>query len=64
VARFLAYSLAAEAFWITFWATLIFFLGRSALSLAGFRMILLMILIWVALRLLFRNKAAALPPAG
>ena len=64
LARFLAYSLAAEAFWITFWATLIFFLGRSALSLAGFRMILLMILIWIALRLLFRNKAAALPPAG
>jgi membrane protein DedA with SNARE-associated domain len=64
VARFLAYSLLAEAFWITFWATLIFFLGQSALSLAGFRMILLMILIWIALRLLFRNKAAALPPTG
>jgi membrane protein DedA with SNARE-associated domain len=63
VARFLAYSLAAEAFWIAFWASLIFFLGRSALSLAGFRMILLMILIWIAVRLLFRKKAVE-PPAG
>jgi membrane protein DedA with SNARE-associated domain len=63
VARFLAYSLAAEAFWIAFWASLIFFLGRSALSLAGFRMILLMIVIWIAVRLLFRKKAVE-PPAG
>ena len=52
--RFLALSLLAEAFWITFWATLIFHLGRAALSLAGFRVILLMILIWMALRLAYR----------
>jgi len=38
-------------------------LGRAALSLAGFRMILLMIVIWIALRLIFRKKAAA-PPAS
>jgi membrane protein DedA with SNARE-associated domain len=63
VARFLAYSLAAEAFWIAFWASLIFFLGRTALSLAGFRMILLLILIWIALRLLFRKKQDT-PAAG
>src|SRR5437868_14176307 len=35
-ARFIALSLIAEALWITFWATLIFFLGPAALSLAGF----------------------------
>jgi membrane protein DedA with SNARE-associated domain len=57
--RFLVYSLAAEAFWITFWSSLIFFLGRAALSLAGFRIILLMLLIWIALRLIFRRKGAA-----
>jgi len=27
-------------------------------------MILLMIVIWIALRLIFRQKAAAAPPAG
>ena len=59
VPRFLVYSLAAEAFWITFWSTLIFFLGRSALSLAGFRIILFALLIWIALRLIFRKKIAA-----
>jgi len=64
VARFLVFSLAAEAFWITFWSSLIFFLGRAALSLAGFRMILLMIVIWIALRLIFRKKSAAAPPAS
>jgi membrane protein DedA with SNARE-associated domain len=62
--RFLAYSLAAEAFWIAFWATVIFFLGRAALSLAGFRMILLMILIWIAVRLIFRKKSSDAQAAG
>jgi membrane protein DedA with SNARE-associated domain len=61
--RFLVYSLVAEAFWVTFWASLIFFLGRAALSLAGFRMILLMILVWIAVRLIFRKKADV-PAAG
>lgn len=61
--RFLAYSFAAEAFWITFWSSLIFFLGRAALSLAGFRMILLMIVIWIAVRLIFRKRTGA-PAAG
>ena len=64
VARFLVFSLAAEAFWITFWSSLIFFLGRAALSLAGFRMILLMIVIWIAVRLIFRKKSGAAPPAN
>jgi membrane protein DedA with SNARE-associated domain len=55
-ARFVAYSFVAEALWVTFWATLIFFLGKAALSLAGFRMILLLILIWIAVRLIYRWK--------
>ena len=54
--RFIVLSLIAETMWITFWATLIFFLGPAALSLAGFRMVLLLILIWIALRLIYRWK--------
>jgi membrane protein DedA with SNARE-associated domain len=56
VGRFAAISLLAEAFWISFWATLIFFLGKAALSLAGFRIILLAILVWIAVRLVYRWK--------
>lgn len=58
VARFVAYSIAAEAIWITFWASLIFFLGPAALALAGFRFIFIMILIWIAVRLIWRWKFA------
>jgi membrane protein DedA with SNARE-associated domain len=54
IGRFLILSFVAEAFWVSFWATLIFHLGRAALSLAGFRMILLMILLWSAVRLFYR----------
>ena len=56
VGRFAVISLLAEAFWISFWATLIFFLGKTALSLAGFRIIFLAILIWIAVRLIYRWK--------
>ena len=35
---------------------MIFFLGAAALSLAGFRMILLLIMIWIAARLIYRWK--------
>lgn len=56
VGRFVAISFLAEAFWISFWATLIFFLGKAALSLAGFRIIFLAILIWIAVRLIYRWK--------
>jgi membrane protein DedA with SNARE-associated domain len=54
--RFAVLSFLAEAFWISFWATLIFFLGKAALSLAGFRIILFAILIWIAARLIYRWK--------
>jgi membrane protein DedA with SNARE-associated domain len=56
--RFAAISFLAESFWISFWATLIFFLGQAALSLAGFRIILFAILIWIAARLVYRWKFA------
>jgi membrane protein DedA with SNARE-associated domain len=56
--RFLAASFAAVAFWMTFWSTLIFFLGRAALTLAGFRFILLMILVWLILRFVYRRSIA------
>jgi len=54
--RFVVLSFLAEAMWVSFWSTLIFFLGKAALSLAGFRMILLLILIWIAVRLIYRWK--------
>jgi membrane protein DedA with SNARE-associated domain len=61
--RFVAISFLAEAFWISFWATLIFFLGKAALSLAGFRIIFLAILIWITVRLIYRWKfEPARPP--
>jgi len=55
-ARFLAYSLTAEALWTTFWASIIFFLGSAALSLVGFRMILFLVMVWIAGRLIYRWK--------
>jgi membrane protein DedA with SNARE-associated domain len=55
-ARFVVYSAIAEALWATFWASIIFFLGKSALALVGFRMILLMIMLWIAGRLIYRWK--------
>jgi membrane protein DedA with SNARE-associated domain len=56
VSRFLAYSFVAETLWITFWSSLIFFLGSAALSLVGFRMILFLIMLWIAGRLIYRWK--------
>ena len=54
--RFAVLAFIAQALWFGFWATLIFLLGPAALSLAGFRMILLLILIWIAARLIYRWK--------
>jgi membrane protein DedA with SNARE-associated domain len=54
--RFVVLSLLAQTLWFGFWATLIFLLGPAALSLAGFRMILLLILLWIAARLIWRWK--------
>lgn len=56
VSRFLVYSLAAEAMWITFWSSLIFFLGSAALALVGFRMVLFLIMLWIAVRLIYKWK--------
>ena len=64
--RFLACSLVAEALWATLWASIIFFLGSAALALVGFRMILFLIMLWIAGRLIYRwkfeKKAAGLTP--
>ena len=56
--RFFLFSLGAVAFWIAFWSALIVFLGRAALTLAGFRFILVLILIWIVVRLAMRRMAA------
>ena len=55
-ARFVLYSAIAEALWATVWASIIFFLGSAALALVGFRMILFMIVLWIAGRLIYRWK--------
>lgn len=54
--RFIALAFAAQALWFLFWSSLIFFLGPAALALAGFRMILFLILLWIAARLIYRWK--------
>ena len=54
--RFAALAFLAQGLWLTFWATLIYLLGTAALSLAGFRIILLAILVWIAARLIYRWK--------
>ena len=54
--RFVVLAFIAQTLWFGFWAALIFLLGPAALSLAGFRMILLLILIWIAARLIYRWK--------
>ena len=54
--RFAALAFLAQGLWLTFWATLIYLLGAAALSLAGFRIILLAILLWIAARLIYRWK--------
>jgi membrane protein DedA with SNARE-associated domain len=55
-ARFVVYSVIAETLWAAFWASIIFFMGSAALSLVGFRMILFLIMLWVAGRLIYRWK--------
>ena len=61
-ARFVIYSATAEALWATFWASIIFFLGSAALAFVGFRMILFMIMLWIAGRLIYRWKFGAKSP--
>ena len=70
VGRFVVLALIAQTLWFSFWGALIYWLGPAALSLAGFRMILLLILIWIAARLIWRWRferrpadAAVKPPA-
>jgi membrane protein DedA with SNARE-associated domain len=62
-ARFVVYSAVAEALWVTFWASIIFFLGSAAMSLVGFRMILFLIMLWIAGRLIYRWKFERKPAA-
>lgn len=54
--RFLVLAFIAQTLWFGFWSTLIYLLGPAALTLAGFRMILFLILVWIAARLIYRWK--------
>jgi membrane-associated protein len=60
--RFVAYSLPATVLWTAFWSGLIYFLGRAALSLAGFRFIFIALVVWIVLRLVLHKLKK--PPVG
>ena len=49
--KFFVYSLVATVLWNTFWGTLVYFVGESALSLVGIRFVLLAIFLWIAYRI-------------
>jgi membrane protein DedA with SNARE-associated domain len=50
LASFALYTLPATALWFGFWTTLIFFLGKAALTLVGLRFVLSVIAAWIVFR--------------
>ena len=52
-AKFAVYSAAAVAFWIGFWSTLVYILGKPALTLVGFRFIAIMLATWIVVALIW-----------
>jgi membrane protein DedA with SNARE-associated domain len=49
--RFLAYSAGGALVWMTFWSTLIYFLGRAALGLVGIPFLVGFIAIWLIVQI-------------
>ena len=54
---FLLASIGATVLWITFWSTLIYFLGAAAMTLVNLRYVLIAIALWIAGRLIWRAIA-------
>lgn len=51
-AEFVAISTSACLLWVTFWGSMIFFLGQAATAFVSLRVIIVVIAIWIAGRLL------------
>lgn len=49
---FLPVSFVAVAFWLSCWSVLVFWLGPNAISILGFRVLIVLLLIWMAYRFL------------
>lgn len=49
---FLPASLLAVVFWLSFWSVVVFWLGPDAISILGFRLLIVLILIWMLYRFL------------
>jgi len=45
--RFFALSFLATIFWYLFWGTLAFFMGEASLELIGYRLLLVIVFIWL-----------------
>jgi membrane protein DedA with SNARE-associated domain len=53
--RFLAISIVACAFWVTFWGTMMFLLGQAATAFVSLRVIVAVIAVWLVARLLINR---------
>ncbi|EKS31816.1 hypothetical protein HMPREF9696_04037 [Afipia clevelandensis ATCC 49720] len=49
---FLPASFLAVAFWLSCWSILVFWLGPNAISILGFRVLIILLLIWMTYRFL------------
>lgn len=49
---FLPASLLAVGFWLSCWSILVFWLGPNAISILGFRVLIILLLIWMTYRFL------------
>lgn len=49
---FLPASLLAVAFWLSFWSVVVFWLGPDAISILGFRLLIFLLVVWMAYRFL------------
>ena len=57
--KFMLYSTVAAIAWNVFWGGVVYFLGEAALSAIGIRFVLVIVIIWIAYRLIFRRNYAS-----
>ena len=66
-AKFVIISVAACVAWITFWGSMIFFLGQAATALVSLRVIIAVIAAWIVGRVIYarlRGGASGEPRSG
>lgn len=56
--KFILYSAAAAVLWNVFWGTLVYFLGEAALTAIGAKFVVVVIILWIAYRLIFKKNYA------